>query len=84
MIGVPGGPVEEQVLLQLERARSSLTVSLVRWRSGAFGVSFGLTPHDFRNPRTKYVAIVADELPAIVHALEEAQSRIADEREAEP
>lgn len=83
----PGAPIAEERLLKLRRARSVLTISLVKWRSGAHGVSFGLTPRDAAmNPanKTRFTSILPHEIPLIVRALEEAAARIEAEREPAP
>jgi hypothetical protein len=73
------GPVAEERLLELTRARSLLTVDLVQWRDGKLGVSIGFTPISAQNPRgmTRYVTVTPGELPAVIGALEAARTRIA-------
>jgi hypothetical protein len=81
MSAAPGGPVTTMQLLQLRRLHSFLTVDFVTWPNGRFGVSVGYEPISDRNPlgKRRFVTIEPREIPAVIHALEEAGARIAAE-----
>ena len=75
---VQTGPRAQERLLELRRTRSVLSVDLVQWGDGRFGVSLGFTPISERNPSsmTRFVTVAPGELAAVVAALEEARARI--------
>ena len=83
MIGAPSG---KRRLLELRRLHSYLTVDLVEWPGGKLAASIGFTSISDRNPAgaSRFITIVPDEIPAVIRALEEASSRLEDEREEEP
>jgi hypothetical protein len=74
------GPVASETLLELRRARSLVTLDLIRWQNGKFGASLGFTPISAENPRgmTRFVSIDSHEIPAVIAGLETARVRIEE------